>query len=992
MTLGSTSPEALARQAREQFVAALVAALAPLSDAIRDRLIELVDQSGSTREAHERRDSMLEFERLRSVWVADATLELRAASSPQGRTSRARPPSLTLELIGDDVVEKKILASRLSLAMLEKVSWELNDLKLRIQELEGPDAMSTKDVLWPDTVAGVLLEKWLDSTLSRRTWVSVADLLQRQLVTVSLAAYKAANDALIKAGVMPEIDLSGRVRRGADPSGRRAAANASSDASGVAESRPGALPDASNGGGGASSSGGGGGYGGGANGGSGGAGFGAGGGPAGGWGAGSGGAYGGGGGPAGAYGGTGGAGGMGGGGAGGAQGGAGRQLAGAGGAGGWNGDRGRAGESGAGGGGGGSGQGGFGAGGGGGGGSVQGGASAQGRGGNGAGGGASGAAGGPGGAGGGGYAGMQAGRAGGGYPGASGGSSSASGCADDDGDWPQIDGVGDMSVGGGGGHGHAGGVNGAGGFGSGAAVDTTGVATAASPAARSRTRAQGVMGQLKRLLVERVAGFDPERAPQASPALTQAFAQHSTHAQTQAQTHVQTQVGARGSQAGAMDVSAYDNADVAKVARELRERTGELKKKAGSSSEKAVIEIVALMFQSILSEERILPTVRVWFARLQMPVLRVALSEPEFFGSLQHPARQLIDRMGACVLGFDGASVGATALEAEIRRVVQLIEQYPDTGRKVFLLAYDEFKKFLARFLTEGNASTQRVVSIAQQVEQKETMTVRYTIELRKMLDGMPVRDEIRDFLFKVWAEVIAQAAVRHGPQHADTLVLKKSASELVWAASAKPNRAERAQVIQGLPALLHRLRQGMSLLGIRSEEQETHIKIIGDTLADAFQSKTAVIPAARITAIAERLANLEDYIDDDPRGDLPLDAESLELMLGLDPTEIEVVTDGGAKPSAAVQAWARELQPGAWFNLDHNGHMHQVQFAWRSDRGHLHLFASADGRSFLIQAARLAAYLQAGLLRPSEEEALTVRATRDALAKLDANPERLLS
>ena len=39
----------------------------------------------------------------------------------------------------------------------------------------------------------------------------------------------------------------------------------------------------------------------------------------------------------------------------------------------------------------------------------------------------------------------------------------------------------------------------------------------------------------------------------------------------------------------------------------------------------------------------------------------------------------------------------------------------------------------------------------------------------------------------------------------------------------------------------------------------------------------------------------------------------------------------------------------------------------------------------------RLASYLQASLLVPTEEEALTVRATRDALAKLDANPERLL-
>jgi urease accessory protein UreE len=91
------------------------------------------------------------------------------------------------------------------------------------------------------------------------------------------------------------------------------------------------------------------------------------------------------------------------------------------------------------------------------------------------------------------------------------------------------------------------------------------------------------------------------------------------------------------------------------------------------------------------------------------------------------------------------------------------------------------------------------------------------------------------------------------------------------------------------------------------------------------------------------------------------------------------------------MRAWARELQVGTWFSLDHNGKVSHVQFAWCSDRKQLHLFASADGRNFLIQARRLAAYLQSGLLVPTEEEALTVRATRDALAKLDANPERLL-
>jgi hypothetical protein len=45
-----------------------------------------------------------------------------------------------------------------------------------------------------------------------------------------------------------------------------------------------------------------------------------------------------------------------------------------------------------------------------------------------------------------------------------------------------------------------------------------------------------------------------------------------------------------------------------------------------------------------------------------------------------------------------------------------------------------------------------------------------------------------------------------------------------------------------------------------------------------------------------------------------------------------------------------------------------------------------------LFQQHRLAGFLQAGLLVPAEDEALTVRATRNALAKLDADPTRLLN
>ena len=498
-----------------------------------------------------------------------------------------------------------------------------------------------------------------------------------------------------------------------------------------------------------------------------------------------------------------------------------------------------------------------------------------------------------------------------------------------------------------------------------------------TPLARARQRAYGVVGQLRRLMSTSATGFDMVNAPPASAALAHALAAH----RVQAETYYSTVGGA---------VPDYSPAAVVQLAGVVRNRATEFKKKADTEGEKAIIEVVALMFQSILAEDRIPSAVRVWFARLQVPVLRVALAEPEFFSNLNHPARQLIDRMGSCALGFDAASISGSALEAEVKRIVQVIEQYPETGRRVFQLVYDEFEKFLAKFLTEKQ-STSRLVSVAQQVEQKEALAINYTIELRTMLKDMPVRDEIREFLFKTWAEVLALSAVREGPQHADTVSFKRTAADLVWAASAKPNRSERAQVIQSLPGLLQRLRQGLALLGVTGAPQDAQVKALTDTLAEAFLSKTAAIPLEHIEALAKRLANLEEYIGDAVMGDMPLDADSIEMMTGIDASSIHVVADNGAPVDEAMVAWAQELQVGNWFTLDHNGSSNQVQYAWHSERKQLHLFAATNGSSYLIQLRRLGAYMQAGLLVAREEEGLTVRATRDALAKLNANPERLL-
>jgi hypothetical protein len=427
--------------------------------------------------------------------------------------------------MGNDVMEDKILASRLALRLLDFASWELNDLRLRIQSLEGIPELHKQDILRPEVLAQHLVEQWSLAALPRETWIAVQADIQKEMGEHLLETYHATNEFLVQQGVMAEIDLRPLVKR--TPS-----AVTGPGAAGKTAAEP-PRGKASHGGNGS-----------------------------------------------------------------------GFDDSGSGMGGRWPPVR-RAFAAPA---------------------PPMGAAAA--------------AAGAPrfgaesGGSGGG--------RGGSGSPG-SGAGRSARGAAATAGAGPQ----------GGNGGENAGKANGAKSpEATGPVYDETRMQTATTPLARARMRAQGVMGQLKRLLTNQVAGFDDTRPNQASPQLAQAMA--SVERAGRKRRERTLLADAQG--------QIYGQAQVDQAVGALRERTSKLKEAASTSSEKATIEIVALMFQSILAEDRIPAVIRVWFARLQMPVLRVAISEPEFFESLQHPARRLIDRMGSCVLGFD-VTVAGGALE-----------------------------------------------------------------------------------------------------------------------------------------------------------------------------------------------------------------------------------------------------------------------------------------------------------------------------------------
>jgi hypothetical protein len=149
------------------------------------------------------------------------------------------------------------------------------------------------------------------------------------------------------------------------------------------------------------------------------------------------------------------------------------------------------------------------------------------------------------------------------------------------------------------------------------------------------------------------------------------------------------------------------------------------------------------------------------------------------------------------------------------------------------------------------------------------------------------------------------------------------------------------------------------------------------------------VISPQQLEELKERLEMIEELLPDE---DVEID-ESWVLDSSSHQQEgLEIVADGGSMPGPAMLEWASELQLGAAFMLEFRGRSQSVRLVWQGMNRQLSLFSAADGRCVLFQKARLAAFLQAGLLVPLQDESLTVAATRSAIEKIKADPARLLA
>ncbi len=236
-----------------------------------------------------------------------------------------------------------------------------------------------------------------------------------------------------------------------------------------------------------------------------------------------------------------------------------------------------------------------------------------------------------------------------------------------------------------------------------------------------------------------------------------------------------------------------------------------LRQAATGSLDHMVIDVVASLFDQILSDAKVPPQMARQIARLQLPVLRAALGDNSFFSSRRHPVRRFINRiasLGTAVDDFDGPQ--GRALLAQVAALVQEVVD----GEFDQIAVYEHKLQALENFIAgQARAEVQALGEADAVLAAKEDqlrIRQRYAQELGIALNGLPVPDYLRNFLADTWSQAIASMAAEDGVDGERTQRLRHAGRTLVMSVQPKGTPAERQQFLRQLPPLMKDLNAGL--------------------------------------------------------------------------------------------------------------------------------------------------------------------------------------
>ncbi len=310
-----------------------------------------------------------------------------------------------------------------------------------------------------------------------------------------------------------------------------------------------------------------------------------------------------------------------------------------------------------------------------------------------------------------------------------------------------------------------------------------------------------------------------------------------------------------------------------------------------SAEQGDTVELVAMLFEQLAQQLHHGADARALLGNLQLPLLRLAVTDRDFFNEREHPARQVLGKLAETVNDWLDGPNGETdhQLLAKLSHLVERTQhEPPSAGLYTSLLA--DIEHHLGQLARKAQTTVRRHVEAMQGHERLEQARRRADELMSERFSIASPRGLLRTLLDRAWTDVLALNLLRHG-EHSDAFRQQLRITDQLL-----------GQFPVNDPAILRQeVEAGLQQIGMHADEAEQVAqRLIGNEApADAPGEEPAEAPAAA-AAIA---ATPEATAADTTAAAQTADRKPLEVPPSEQPAPVEVAKPKPTLPPRTVDA-----------------------------------------------------------------------------------------
>lgn len=418
-------------------------------------------------------------------------------------------------------------------------------------------------------------------------------------------------------------------------------------------------------------------------------------------------------------------------------------------------------------------------------------------------------------------------------------------------------------------------------------------------------------------------------------------------------------------QADADDVTAYQPLQDANPADHniLRQIRDMEQVRRAPDIDRGTVDALAEVFDYVFTDKAIPVQLKFVIGRLQIPVLKAAMIDRDFFLSAEHPARRLVDTLAQASIAWTPEKGEADPLYQCIESTVQRVLTEFEDDLNLFRELLQEFNAFL--FETEQQVQG-RIEPVANQERDEESYQqalVHADEVVHARINALPQGAQLAPFLVPFlttqWREVLARAWQTSESDPKSWERALNTLDQLIWSTQPKNQPEERRQLVAVLPELVRNLNEGLDANGWNGQDRSTFTQRLITTHTRAIRMTHAQSADTEIAALEESAGQ--------------------EAMQELDARLAAQLSGSSDEFDAMAQSFAR----GLWFDFVVDADTRRrYRLSWVSPMRTRLLFTNRDGFDAFVRSEReVAQLLRQGHLIVIDQEPIVARALDHIMA-----------